>query len=1062
MRNPLSFVFALGLALGPLVSGAAFVHDMPPKTNEKPTDPSVRELEAGFDNPFGKVRTGCYWHWLAGNVSEEGVRKDLQAMKRGGIERAHLADVSQGDRPGQAPFLSPAWKKAMSAAFDEAAKQDVELGLFNCPGWSQSGGPWVTPDRAMRRFALSSTVLKAGERTKLPPPACGNLKEYRDYAVLAYPLRPEAAGELSADAPEKGRGPVELVSETPFTARSLVIQLKPACFAATAVLEVEQDGAWKKIATQSFERLLAMLSVGYELYADVVMTFPTVTAKRFRVRFENGRNQGGARRVLLRSAPGIDEVCKKTFAKMFEGHLPAWNEYMFAPEAVEEPGLAPAPTEAVVLTDRMAADGTLDWTPEKGTWTVYRIGVVPTRVKTQASAKIATGYETDKMSERHIRSHFDDYLGKLLALPGDKKAVKLAVMDSYEVGGQTYTDGFAELFQKTYGYDPTPYLPVFAGVAVGSREMSDRFLWDVRRLVADEIAYSYVGGLRRKCREHGMESWLENYGHRGFPGEFLKYGGQADAVGGEYWSEGPSGEIENRSAASCAHTYGKQLVWSESNTCRGKPYSRTPMLFKTRTDRYFIDGVNATMLHLYIHQPDERAPGFISWYGNEFNRHNSWFEHMDVFTGYLKRCNFMLRQGLNVADIAYYIGEDAPIMSGHADPAPPAGREYDFINAEVLGESAQVDAAGRIVLPHGTSYEILVLPDSPAMRPEMVRVLTRLVEAGAFVIGRKPTRSPSLADWPKADGEVKELADRLWGAVNGTTVKSAACGKGTIAWNLPLDEALRLRKRAADCLVPRGRPVAWSHRTMPNADIYFLCNRSGQPQSDVKVSFRVAGRLPEVWDAAGVSRYEATTWRSANGRTEVSLDFAPYESAFVVFARDAQGRTASAPAPKTRSEAIAGSWTMTFQSDALHRGPKDPVVIEKLFDLAKAEDDAVKHYSGKVVYRTKFTAHPRSASRLYLSLGDLSATAKIRLNGKPVGGVCFAPYRLDVTGKVRDGENELEIEVCTLWVNRLVGDAALKPEERPTWVSRGTYGTKSPLVKSGLLGPVSLVSFERP
>ena len=210
--------------------------------------------------------------------------------------------------------------------------------------------------------------------------------------------------------------------------------------------------------------------------------------------------------------------------------------------------------------------------------------MLPTGVVNSPAPKEGRGLETDKMSKEHIRAHFDNYIGQILKrIPAqDRKTFRVVVEDSYETGGQNWTDRMIEDFKKVYGYDPVPFIPVYNGVTVISPEVSDRFLWDVRRLIADQIAYNYVGGLREVSNEHGLTTWLENYGHWGFPGEFLQYGGQSDEIAGEFWSFGDLGNIENRAASSCGHIYGKKKVWAESFTCGGPDFTQYPGQMKQR------------------------------------------------------------------------------------------------------------------------------------------------------------------------------------------------------------------------------------------------------------------------------------------------------------------------------------------------------------------------------------------------------------------------------------------------------------------------------------------------
>ena len=335
------------------------------------------------------------------------------------------------------------------------------------------------------------------------------------------------------------------------------------------------------------------------------------------------------------------------------------------------------------------------------------------------------------------------------------------------------------------------------------------------------------------------------YKRQGYPGKFLQSGGQSDEVAGEFWSEGNLGDIENRAAASCAHTYGKTKVWSESYTSAGNAYGRYPATLKRRGDWSYTEGVNATLLHVYIHQPyEDRTPGIDAWWGVEFNRHNSWYPHLDLFTDYLKRANYMLQQGLDVADVAYFIGEDAPKMTGVRNPEIPKGYSYDYINAEVILRDLAVKD-GRLVLPHGTSYRILVLPPLETMRPEVLQKIEQLVADGATIMGPPPGRAPSLENYPAADQQVQTLAAKMWGNLS---AKQRPYGKVTILTGMTMEEAFALLKVVPDCLFAENDPTLYVHRRLGDNDIYFITNQSDQTIR-LEPKFCVGGKQPELWDA---------------------------------------------------------------------------------------------------------------------------------------------------------------------------------------------------------------------
>ncbi|HWQ90922.1 MAG TPA: glycosyl hydrolase, partial [Clostridia bacterium] len=472
----------------------------------------------------------------------------------------------------------------------------------------------------------------------------------------------------------------------------------------------------------------------------------------------------------------------------------------------------------------------------------------------------------------------------------DRKAFRRVIADSYEMGSQNWTDGFRGIFKNRYGYDPQTWLPVLTGRVVESAEQSDRFLWDLRRLVADQVAYGYVGGLREACHREGLKLWLENYGHWGFPAEFLQYGGQSDEVSGEFWATGDLGSIELRAAASAAHTYGKPIVSAEAFTSVAK-FESTPWSLKKRGDWALTEGINHWVLHVYIHQPwEDRLPGVNAWFSTEFNRHNTWFEQSREWIDYYRRCDFLLQQGKHVADVAYFIGEDAPKMTGVRDPELPAGYNYDYINAEVIEKRLKVKNR-RFVLPDGMSYSLLVLPRMETMRPELLQKIRDLVAGGGSILGEPPLRSPSLEGYPSCDQRVRRLAEELWGdavARGGTGVRPFK--KGLVFRGADLQPVFQALRIGPDVSGIDPKTILWTHRSAPEAEIYFLSNQSEQPASITPV-FRVQGRVPELWDAVSAGNRQVPVFQTTLTGTRVALKLEPRGSMFVVF----RGKLANQP-----------------------------------------------------------------------------------------------------------------------------------------------------------------------
>jgi hypothetical protein len=600
---------------------------------------------------------------------------------------------------------------------------------------------------------------------------------------------------------------------------------------------------------------------------------------------------------------------------------------------------------------------------------------------------------------------------------------------------------------------------VLSGRIVGSAEQSDRFLWDLRRIIADRVAYDYVGGFRDLCQEKGLRIWLENYGHWGFPSEFLMYGGQSHDIAGEFWNEGELGNIECRAASSAAHIYGKRSVSAESYTSAGLAYQRYPAMLKKRGDWSYTEGINQVILHLYIHQPyEEKTPGINAWFGTEFNRKNTWFNQSKNWIDYQRRCMFMLQRGLAVNDVCYFIGEDVPKMTGTRIPELPRGYSFDYINAEVIMNRLSVKD-DNLILPDGMSYKLMVLPPLKTMRPELLRKIKELVAQGALVLGQPPDHSPSLQNFPTADEEVKSLSAELWGEADNKFVKFVKSGKGMI---LNIDDLQPVFKQIGlvpDVSVPENLPLLWIHRRLTDTEIYFVTNQSGNPVS-FDAAFRISGWKPEFWDPTNGTIRDLPAFIQKDKITTVPLKLDAYGSAFIVFRKRGyalSGRMkANFPEPDTLVT-IKTSWEVSF--DRAMRGPESPVKMTVLEDWSQNSDERIKYYSGIAIYKNSFVINEiRQKEKLYINLGDVRIMAEVKINGQMAGGVWTPPWQVEITNLVKPGENSIEVDVVNNWVNRLIGDSRLPDKDRRTWINVNQIRPDDPLQPSGLMGPVSVVS----
>ena len=688
-----------------------------------------------------------------------------------------------------------------------------------------------------------------------------------------------------------------------------------------------------------------------------------------------------------------------------------------------------------------------------------RIGMSPTGTKNSPSAPQGQGYEIDKMNSKLVEIHFDNFVGEFLKrIPEESKsAFKYVIADSYEMGSQNWTDDFELKFKEKYGYDPIKYLPVLSGRIVGSVEESERFLWDLRRAVADDVAYEYVGGLKKVSNKHNLQTWLENYGHWGFPSEFMMYGGQSDLIAGEFWNEGTLGNIECKASSSTAHAYGKGRTSAEAFTASGKAYLRHPALLKKRGDWSFTEGINHFVLHLYIHQPDDkRKPGMNAWFSTEFNRHNTWFNQADNYLNYLRRCQHILQQGQYVADVCYFIGESTPLMTGSRFPEIPDGYSYDYINAEVILNRLSV-RDGRFVLPDNMSYKVMVLPSLETMRPEVLAKIEEFVAQGGVVLGSKPKNSPSLQNYPQCDEELNNLANKLWEGEYSNGKLTNYYGKGILLDGYELDEVFELIKVEKD--VEAGEaPILWTHRTSPEMEIYFITNQS-EEEISIEPSFRVEGLEPQLWDAVTGEIRVLNDFKIENGRTIVPLKMEAHRSWFVIFS-NAKGKEIKTEFLSNFPEAniiatINNSFEVNFENKEI--GPKQNITFDVLEDWSKSPNDSIKYYSGIATYKTNFSiAEIPEAGDLYINLGEVAVMAEVKINGEKVGGVWISPYRLNVSDFIQVGENQLEIEVANLWRNRLIYDKKLPEKERYSWTVVEDIREDEEPHPSGLLGPVTI------
>lgn len=723
---------------------------------------------------------------------------------------------------------------------------------------------------------------------------------------------------------------------------------------------------------------------------------------------------------------------------------------------------------------------TLAWPAPPGSWVVLRVGYAPNLFGYGGSCFI------DHLSRRAFDFHWGVIMEPLLAelAPDERAALKGVMCDSWECGTVSWTETFAAEFKARRGYDLTQWLPGRCGFIVETEGKTERFNRDYALTISELIAENHYAYQKEVANRHGLVSIAEAAGPHQHQADVRQLIGRCDVAMGEFWMPSahrptPPQRFLVRDAATAAHVYGISDVLAESFTTIGTFWTEYPATLKPCADRAFCDGLNRVCYHGMAHSPSlTDRPGRVRDVGTQFNPQVTWFPECGAFNRYLGRCAWMLHQGHFVADALLYAGDAIDAFAGMKTPSDALGDgyDYDFCPTELLMK-ARVEQ-GAVVLPSGMRYRVLMISDKnpesahlipgpyawnpaetwpPVVRPVTEAVMGKLLElvrAGATLAGPRPNGPSSMFD---SSTEYHIMANELWGPRDNTDPAVRRVGEGRVipvradarkvlaADGVGPDFAVALRQ-------PAGARVDWIHRRMEGADIYFVASGETRPVS-ILAQFRQSSGTPGWWDpvTGSVSPLKGTRQGSV---MRVPLRFEANGSGFVVF-RDAPA-TAAPLHESAWSKEIAGPWKVRF--DRAWGGPAAEETFGQLTDWRASKVPGVRYYSGTAVYRQTFDlpAQQPGEGPFVLDLGRVEVIASVRLNGVELGTAWTAPYRLRIAGALKSRGNKLEIRVTNLWPNRLIGDSGLPVGKRLTHTNINPYRPDSPLLPSGLLGPVVL------
>lgn len=788
-------------------------------------------------------------------------------------------------------------------------------------------------------------------------------------------------------------------------------------------------------------------------------------------------------------------------------------------------------------------DGTmLRWDAPEGNWLIIRYGWTCKGTKTSTTSKGWGGLSMDHLNRDAFRLFSDSVIMPIVeTVQTAGNSVKYLWTDSWEMGVTNWTNNFPEEFKKFRGYELDEYMPVLAGRIVENQEITNRFLRDFRETVSDCILENHYRLFADLAHQHGLGIHPESGGPHAAPIDALRMMGVSDYPMGEFWIRADTHRVSDaarffvQQAACVAHTNGKRLVGGEGPQCIGPKWERAPKDMKHDLDRAFCSGVNRIFWTNSISSPEEfGVPGVVNFAANQLNPNITWWEQAGDFVQYINRCSYMLQQGLFVADVLYYYGDDVPnfVFLKEEYPELNYGYNWDKCSKDIILERTSV-SGGKLCLPDGMSYRVLVLTPEEAIDLEVLRRVEQLVKDGATVVSPRPLRAVGLSDYPASDKAVKAIADRMWGDIDGEKVTEHSYGKGRVLWGRDINEVLASMRVSPDfSFRSQNEKTAldYIHRQMDHQDVYFVVNRFAHHAindfkyhqvktlpdryEEVECSFRVSGKIPELWDPLTGEIKRIAVYREEKGQTIIPLHFGPEASFFVVF-RDGSvsedhiitiGKDGkqifpmSGQYPVTSDPVIdlyrkdkkifadlfsngdyefqwfsgkedrirysdsikeilvSSPWTVHF--NPAWGGP-GKVTFSELKSWLEFDDPGIKYYSGKATYMNRFSFQRQdySGKRVFLDLGKVEELAVVRFNGHTFPVAWMPPFKMDITKYLIDGENKLEIDVINQWPNRIIGDSKLPEEKRfvrTNYLKFYRPDAEQYLRESGLIGPVKL------
>ena len=1056
-------------------------------------DRDIDSLRTGFASPDGgDVRPWTFWYWMFGAVSEEGIRADLEAMKRVGLGGAYLMPIkSASEWPqygGQAEQLSDNWWQMVRVSMETADSLGLQLGMHICDGFALAGGPWITPAESMQKVVSAEVFATGGEIRDMVLPQPETVEGYyEDIALLALPAKGVPCGQKPKITLVNRDGNATEKERVQFDAKGVIRAQAPCAI----IYEYDEPVTCRYIETVAdgnnyqIHRLLVEASddgVNYRTVKQLeparqgwqntdcnsTHAVPATTARWFRFSWTPAGSEPGAedmdaakwrprlavRELRIGTEPRVNQWEAKAGLVWRVGRATG------AGEVADEDCIRR--DEIIDLTASMH-DGRLTAELPAGEWRIVRMGHTSTG-HTNATGGGGRGLECDKFSAAAVGKQFDNWFGRIFDEVGTELAhrvLKVMHVDSWECGSQNWSATFADEVRARRGYDLHPWLPLLAGIPMESAADSERVLRDVRETIAELVDDVFYKVLASKAKEYGCRFSAECVAPTMVSDGLLHYR-RVDLPMGEFWYNSPTHDKPNDmlDAISGAHIYGKNIVQAEAFTELRGTWDETPAAVKTLLDRNYALGINKIVFHVNVHNPHiDRRPGMtLDGIGLFFQRDNTWFDTGGRgLVDYMRRCQWLLQYGRPVTDIAVYTGDEVPrraVLPDRLVPSLPGifgaerveservrllneGQPLRTMPVKVVHSANMADPDKWVDALRGYAYDSF---NKDALLGAKIKN-GRLTLAGgasyaALVVPMARPMNP--------EGVLSEES-----AAKIESLRAAGCTVPELPWT---EDDFASAGIERDAVVPAG--TAWTHRRSESegVDIYFIANQTDTERA-FTASLRIGDRRPELWNPMTGTIERHPEWRRTGGRTEVGLRLAAGESVFVVFAERCNEESGKAPQVTATEQPLGiGEWRVKFADTGIELSSSE------LFDWSQHGDERIRYYSGTALYTGEFegVAAAAAGERIVLKIGGLHDVAAVRVNGRDCGRVWTAPYETDITEVLAEGRNTIEIEVSNTWANALLGAGQEKAPFGGIWTNAPYRRADKQLLPAGLCGPLTV------